>query len=225
LLLAALAVSLTVASGAIHGHMTSRWSTVSVAAEAGRRLELLPEKLGSWKCVERLELTDAEIGILESAGYVYRVYEDERTGDRVKLLVIVGPAAPTSVHTPEVCYPSRDYHQQGERVVIEIPNPKGEADRFWNVLFREQGFRQHTVLASYAWHDGTGWVAAEHPRYEFVGYRHLYKMQLTFTAWPYSIEVPEDACRRFLKPFARAIEPCLEEPERAPILSWLIGRS
>ena len=222
LTLGVVVAALTVGSGVIHGRITERWSSDVGGEEAGQRLETIPEEFGGWKCVETKELTETELGILECDGYIYRVYEEASTGDRVKIVVLVGPSGPTSVHTPEVCYPSRSFQQEGRRVELYLDDGEGGEDQFWSVLFTRRAGDTDAVLACYAWFADGNWLAPDRPRYELLGYPYLYKMQLTMTASLYSLDTPEETSKRFLERFARAVKPHLVPSSRSTVISSIV---
>lgn len=98
-------------------------------------LKEVPHVLGTWRSVEGAEATlDPEIArIAGSSDHVIRSYVDDKSGERVTVLLLYGPAQSVWAHTPEICYPS-----SGFTTVIpsrEIQVPLEESTR--TVAFRE----------------------------------------------------------------------------------------
>ena len=57
---------------------------------------------------------------LECVGEMVRVYTNAKTGDSVTLQLILGPAGPTAVHTPEICMAQRDFTPLGDRRAVAV---------------------------------------------------------------------------------------------------------
>ena len=60
------------------------------------------------------------VEMLECTGNIVRTYENQRTGEVVSVFVIVGPAGPIAVHTPEICYSSQNYKSRDTRQQVAI---------------------------------------------------------------------------------------------------------
>jgi len=98
-------------------------------------LKEIPNILGTWRALEGAETTlDPEIAkIAGSSDHVIRTYADDKSGERVTVLLLYGPAQAVWGHTPEVCYPA-----SGFKTVIpsrEVQIPLEDAAR--KVAFRE----------------------------------------------------------------------------------------
>src|SRR4051812_35968739 len=99
----------------VQGRITNRWGLRPDAEAAGDRLRpILPAEVGNWRMRSDEKLADPMVAILQCNAYVLRVYEHQQTGDVVRLAVLLGPPGPISVHTPEVCYSSREFTAGGE---------------------------------------------------------------------------------------------------------------
>ncbi|HTN77394.1 MAG TPA: exosortase-associated EpsI family protein [Pirellulaceae bacterium] len=173
-LLLLIALGLTVGSGWVHGHWHRRWDASPVVQEASAKLATLPTSFGDWQLHETTELSDNERAILQNYAYFGGTYVHRHTQARVRCFVLFGPPGPTSVHTPEVCFGSQAYCQDGVRAELTIANRE---DRFWSVCFRATDVNQHAVRAVYAWRFDAAWQNPEQPRFSFGTRPYLYKLQ------------------------------------------------
>src|SRR4051794_18479336 len=106
---AALAVLVLAASGGIRA-----WQgrNLDFAQKAGRvspfALDGLPTTLGHW--VGTKEPLDPAIARATGCtDHAFRTYTDDRTGTKLSLIVLYGPAADVFIHSPENCYPAQGY--------------------------------------------------------------------------------------------------------------------
>src|SRR5947208_1159232 len=106
----------TLGVGIVQGRITNRWGLRPDAEIAGDRLRpTLPVEVGNWRMRSEDKLADPVAAILQCHASVNRQYEHQQTGDVVRVAVLLGPPGPISVHTPEVCYSSREYTAGGDR--------------------------------------------------------------------------------------------------------------
>jgi hypothetical protein len=114
-------------------------SSSVTAAEFGERFKNVPKAVGSWVG------TDVDVGneTLEMAGavnYVSRRYVNGDNNKEVELWLIVGHARDICRHTPDICYPSQGFSQQGSKVKHTISDPDN-ADRsatFFTAKFKDE---------------------------------------------------------------------------------------
>jgi hypothetical protein len=207
-----LTVVLTIVSGVVQGVASNRWGTSAFQRQAGARLASFPEKFGDWEMKRAEKLGPDELAQLEPYGYFQRVYGSRGNGASFNVTLLLGPAGPLSVHTPEVCYAGRDHEQLGERRKIELPRADGGA--VWKTTFRLKGVDGQRQDIYYAWSAGERWSAAENPRLSFAGRPYLYKMQLACTAS--AADAPDDPAGdpavQFLREFIPALQPYLQTP-------------
>lgn len=197
--LAVIVAGLTVASGWSHALRIHRWGTSESLQQAGKHVTTLPESLGAWRVSSKEELGEEAARILECAGAVVRNYTNEGTGQVVRLALLAGPPGPISVHTPEICYSSRNYDIQGEPTAIHPrPTPDGSSDSFWSLLLSPKDPTMGDLHVCYGWSDGTQWVAADNPRLTYGDRQFLYKLQIASEKLAgYDADRP-DACEDFL---------------------------
>jgi hypothetical protein len=118
--------------------------------------------------------------MLQCPAHLSGVYEHRQTGDVLTLAVIVGPPGPVAVHTPEVCYSSREYTITDERQRVSVKGPHGD-HTFWGLPLRANSLDASALRVLYGWSSGTIWEAADHPRFGYSGLPYLYKLQLAVT--------------------------------------------
>jgi hypothetical protein len=150
------------------------------------------------------EMEPEVVDVLQCAGYVFRTYVNEITGQSVRIVILVGPPGPTAVHIPEICYSSIDYSLQGERQSVLVQADDGsEEGEFWAVTFRPNNLGAKFLRVYYAWGDGNAWGAVENPRVEFGARRVLYKLQISGELGTSNRmgDADEDGCKSFLKQF------------------------
>jgi len=203
---------LTLAAGVIHGRMRNRWGVSEQMRAAAAKLEQVPRQVGPWRLQSTEEMGDVAVNMLECEGYAVGRYVNEQTGEAVQMTLLVGPAGPISVHTPEVCMASDAYKQLGERQRVQIRGSTGSDDAFWAATFRSRNLREDTLRVYYAWSTGGGWSAPNDARYAFAGFPYLYKMQLGSSLPPGTNVATGDPCQQFLQDFLPKAKQLLLEP-------------
>jgi hypothetical protein len=199
-----LVAGLTAAAGAADGFLRNRWQKPPDLLAAASRLQQVPERFGGWE-LESSEKLDPEVArMLQCAGYINRIYIHRGTGDRVHVALLVGPPGPISVHTPEICYSSRDYErvQDHQRLRIREDQPD---EAFWAMSFRSPDLKLNELRVVYAFTTGGAWSAPDHPRFLFGGRPLLYKLQLAGYLGP-GADPDNDPCRHFLKDFLPVLD-------------------
>ncbi|RUL84916.1 exosortase-associated EpsI family protein [Tautonia sociabilis] len=173
-----LGCALVAASGAVRVNQELQFADASRAAETPPfPMRDLPRTVGGhWEMVgEELELPPETQQIAGCSDYMYRAYEDDRTGVAVRVLVAFGPASLVYPHTPQVCFPANGYQHRGgpwRRVIISddasAADPgSSSADplRFpFHVLTfgKATGGLENLQEVYYSfWHDGTWSPTAE----------------------------------------------------------------
>jgi len=200
----------TLGAGALHGRMTRRWGMGTEAQSAAERLLMaLPPEVGNWQLRHESPLTAEVLNVLQCPAHISRVYEHQQTGDVATVAVLLGPPGPISVHTPEICYSSRDFSLSGERRKIGISIPGGAEHGLWELPLKTNNVHAASLRVLYAWSAGGAWEAARHPRFGYAGLSHLYKLQVAVTAAPVEKSSKFDAGRDFLEGFLAQLQPRL----------------
>jgi hypothetical protein len=123
-------------------------------------------------------MSDFALATLMCAGYINRTYVEQSTGDSVSVAIIVGPPGPTAVHTPEICYSSRDYAIKESRQAARVSDRSGVDHGFWKTILRSTDPTAEQLCVFYAWTADGRWIASESPRFEFAGNPLLFKLQM-----------------------------------------------
>jgi hypothetical protein len=171
--------TLTIASGAIAGVLSNRWGTPATLAAAAERFADFPDNLGAWQLEKSEPFAPVVAEMLECAASTHRVYRNRETGQAIQVALHVGPPGPTAVHTPDVCLDSQDFEQLRARERIQVLSAARGGGSFWKADYRARTLEGAAAHFIYGWSTGGGWVAAQRPRFEFVGHRLLYKLQVS----------------------------------------------
>jgi hypothetical protein len=152
--------------------------------------------------------------VLQCPAYITRVYEHQQTGDVVNVAVLLGPPGPISVHTPEVCYSSREFTPDGDRRRTPVTDQAGMEHTLWQLPLKTNDFDASSLRVFYGWTTGSKWGAPEYPRYLFGSLPHLYKLQVAVTDHPASKAINFDAGKDFLECFLPQLQPQMVEAGR-----------
>src|SRR5262249_36917537 len=123
--------------------------------------------------------------------------------------VIVGPPGPVAVHTPEICYSSRDFAIKGERRLMTVKDANQQTHSLWELNLKSRAPGGNALRVAYAWSPGGNWEASAHPRFAFGGLPYLYKLQVSVTANDDSKSSGFDPCQDFLSNFLSQLQPRL----------------
>ena len=107
-----------------------------------------------------------------------RQYENRKTGEIVTVAVLLGPAGPISVHTPDVCYSSQDYTVLGAPEQTRFGGGEGSQDELWSTSLRSTSLTAGNLRVYYGWSTGGPWSAPGDARFAFAGQPYLYKIQV-----------------------------------------------
>jgi hypothetical protein len=191
-------VGMTIAAGLVHGRFTQRWGPLPDLEAAARNLEAFPTTIGDWQLVSEEPMSETIVRTLSCAGYVNRQYVNRRSGRTVSIAIIVGPPGPTAVHTPEICFSSRNYAIQEPRQQLTLSDSNGRAHSFWTLAFRSNTPSTDRLQVNYAWRASDVWTASKSPRFEFAGRRLLYKLQVASLVPAKSTDKTLGPCQDFL---------------------------
>lgn len=205
---------LSIVSGMVQGRMSNRWGPSEFMQTAGKQLDKIPTQFGSWQMLSSQEMSEEARNQLECEGYIYRTYKNQKTGEIVNMTLFVGPAGPTAVHTPEICYSSRAYKQLAPRECTTLLDRSKQEDKFWSLTFRSTGVNADMLQVYYAWSTGDHWLAAGNPRFSLAGQPYLYKIQLASRV-PFFADIKNyDPCKNFLRDFLPVTKQYMIEPSR-----------
>jgi len=169
-------IALLMSSAVVHGSIDGRWSAKKNLKAQGERLSTLPESAGDWKLIDKPEMDESALQILQCHGWDQRKYRNETTGQIITVAVLFGPRGPIAVHTPEVCFDSIGTEQTRDRRVESIPTGK-ENHQLWSVEFSRKDSLDDNFESWYGWSDGGAFHASKLPRVWMTS--TLYKIQLS----------------------------------------------
>lgn len=195
----------SIAVGVVHGRLTNRWGTPPDMKEAARKLDSLPQEISGWECTEH-DLDQRVADMLQCKGYVNRIYKNTKTGETISVVVLLGPAGPISVHTPEICYSSRDYKISSDRV----KHPLDDKQDLWDLRLKSTQAGAAPLRVLYGWTNDRDWHANADPRFAYGGRPLLYKIQLAGPL-PANEKAP-DPCEVFLSAFLPVLREHLLNP-------------
>ena len=210
-LLITAALLLTVASGILHGYMTQRWGIDDRMQRSAQALSELPSDVGDWQLLQKNELSESAMEMLQCAGYINHIYRNRTTDRRVHVTVLVGPGATIAIHRPEICYESRNYSVLGSKRKIETTDEVEHVQRLWAVDFQTNDINKQKMRVYYTWSNGQEWTAPNRPRLAFAGERVLYKLQIAEANPGES----EDASLQFLHLFLPMLQKHINSPDGA----------
>lgn len=173
-------ILLTVLPAVLQGRFVNRWGTPRNLSVAGKQLHEFPRQVGDWISVEDerplSESVCRELGLVE---HFHRQYVHAESGERLDVLLMVGPPGRLVRHPPEVCYANRANQQVGDVLPLEVK--AGTASHQFKLL---NFTRKSQPMPSYFWvayaystEEGR-WHTPSSPRMEFGNAHGLYKLQV-----------------------------------------------
>jgi hypothetical protein len=176
-LVIALAVSGLAAAAVVEGVRSNRWGASEDVRAAAARLDGVPRSFGDWTSTE-VPLEPKVLRVAEAAGHVSRSYANGKTGDRVDVLLLCGPAGPIASHTPDVCYAGNGFTMKGNPARKTVALPQGAAATYWSAAF-ERPSDAGPLRVCWTWGVDGDWQASANPRAEFALRPALYKLYVS----------------------------------------------
>jgi hypothetical protein len=214
-----LAVLLIVGLTIVEINMTDRLAGTNVSAE--QRAELLkkvPVAVGDWRG-DDLPVDEQIRKKAGAIGAVQREYHNVRTGEKVRLWLIVGHAREVSNHTPDICYPSQGFQARasGNSVYTMVFTDQPKTDFLTNTFLRENATGQQLERVFWNWYNPMNkanegqvvWEAPSNARWHFGNTRALYKMYFTSSMRNPKETADESACVRFARDFLPEVNKAL----------------
>ncbi len=196
--------------------ISDRFKDSNIKAEQfAKLLQDIPEDIGPWHG-EDLEVEEQTRRTAGAVGYVSRAYRNVRTGEIVRLWLIVGHARDITAHTPEICYPASGFIKRSDKNANYTFNAEGQepAEFFTNTFIKEDATGRHLERVFWSWYRANPeepgairWQAPENPRWEFGNERALYKMYFASEMRSPRETTEDSPCSRF----ARDVLPAIDE--------------
>lgn len=202
------ACGLTAAYGGWSTVHFNRWGQQEKLAKLNRRLQSVPKDLEHWELEKESTLPQQHLDILECEGHLVRTYANRSTGDRVTVVVVIGPVGPTAVHDPTVCYTGSGY-RVAHRERREEVAPEGAAPAIvWRTAMDAADSSRPRMDVAWTWNAGKGWQAPPSARFYFAGNPALVKVQTATAVNQLAIEAP-DVTKNFLMDFLPVLDATL----------------
>jgi hypothetical protein len=201
------ALPLVIAFGVADGLWSDRWGPSPDLDQAVHRLEAVPLDVGNWqgqaKTVPARQLAAAGI-----KGYLYRVYQNRRTGAVLEVFLVCGKHGPIAVHTPDVCYEGAGYNRDSDITHRAVAGPVPA--EFWSARFRPtEGALTAPKRISWAWTATGEWQAPQSPRVAFARSAALYKLYVIYNLPRLEEPAGQDPTADFLAQFLPVVNQCL----------------
>jgi len=185
--------------------MKDRWSEPGAeAAEMGKRFANVPMNIGEWEG-EDLPVDEIVRQTAGAVGYVSRRYTNSITGQAVDLWLIVGHSRDIVRHTPNVCYPSSGFRQDGSQLRHSITLPSGKEAEFYTAKFEKENAHTRAIQRVFwtfnhpeenQWEAPSG-ASGARKRYGLA--RALYKMYFTSSVNPDEDTIEESPAIEFAR--------------------------
>lgn len=179
LILATIAVLvLTLIPAVQDGQRRFRWGEDSEVNELAARLEDFPKHIGEWRCISDDLIDKASSSQLQPVAYIYRVYVNDSRQMQAAVFILLGPTGPTAVHTPDICFSSREFSILGKRQVVSVAPEYSSPSKCFETRFQSRDAGGSYMTSWYAWTIDGDWHASENARFHFARSRHLFKIQI-----------------------------------------------
>lgn len=180
---------------------SNRWSESTVSAEDfGKRFANLPKEIGPW-IGEDHKVDDKTLDVAGAVNHVSRTYVNSDTNEQVDLWLIVGHARDVGRHTPDVCYPSQGFTQDGYKGKHPVEADGEERAEFFTARFRNEKTPQTPQRVFWAWSanrkDDYRWDAPDYVRLRFGNNSALYKMYFTAQMQDKNQNITDSAAYKF----------------------------
>lgn len=170
-------VALTLPAAYFNGMILQRWGDPQELAENVQLLDQIDREVGDWRYVAEGEpIADYLVEELEIRGYVHRVYENRVTGQRVTMLILVGPAGPLVRHPPEVCYQMRaNALLRSDRLTVDLGVRPAQLRL---LAYQSASVVEGDFLVAYGFGDDGRWDVPSSPRLAYGGKSYLLKLHV-----------------------------------------------
>jgi len=197
---------------------SDRWADSSVdAAEFGKRFAHVPMEIGPW-IGEDNEVGAETLDVAGAVNHISRTYTNAETEERVDLWLVVGHSRDIGRHTPDVCYPSQGFAQDGDVIRQKLEPANDPPAEVFTARFRSEGAGGLSRRVFWAWNEnveGSMWEAPGNVRTRFGNNTALYKMYFTAGMPDKNQPVGENTAYHFAEMMLPIVNKALF-PERYP---------
>lgn len=169
----------------------------------------LPMRVGHWSGTDEA----MEPRIARATGctdHVFRTYTDARTGTRLGVIVLYGPATEVFIHAPEQCYPAQGY------ALAEGPEAREVGGRSYRSMVFEPGPRGVGARQEvyYSWRLGGTW-SPDLPRMkQLERAAGMFKVHLARRVAPGEYRRAGNPCEDFLAALGPELDRRIDEARR-----------
>jgi hypothetical protein len=199
------------ANGYLYGLATNRWHRSAELEAAVARIARVPETISDWKTVQSDELSEAVTTVAGIDGYMFRRYENARTGKSITVLLMCGLPGPISVHSPDICYRGVGYDLDGslKKEAQKFGNDLKSAE-FWRAKFsKSSAGGAMSLQVRWSWNADGRWLAPDNTRLTFASFSSLYKLYIIQHVTPSSERLDEATCNLFLEQLLPVLDKAL----------------
>jgi exosortase len=219
-------VAIVIATGAVTGRWTHRWTTSDELKLAVARLDGVPQTIGDWVGSEE-QVNPQDLIAADLQGCVVRRYENRRNGRKIGVMLVCGRPGPVAVHTPDVCYPSNGYKMDQDQPDTIVLKPKSGLieSQFLAARFR----REHAVTSEglrifWSWSASGNWTVPRSTRLEFAGHPFLYKLYVISTSAGEQDQIGAPWQKEFIERFLVELDKRLFPlPSQRPVQTSVTG--
>lgn len=160
-------------------------------------LKELPMTLGDWKGTDE-PLDPAIARATGCSDSVFRTYSNEKTGARVSLILLYGPAEEVSIHSPDNCYPAAGYGLVGgvERRNVEAGKSRYPFESM--VYIKGEGGRTERQEVYCTWRYSGQWNPARAVMKKLERLPGMYKVHVTRQVVPGELREVGNPCESLL---------------------------
>jgi hypothetical protein len=145
---------------------------------AAAQLDQVPKTVGDWQLEAEDRLSQLAIETLECRGHVSRTYQNQKTGRKVNLVMLVGPSGPLVAHRPEICMDGHGFRLVGGPMRVEFAQDGQPGHELFQTTFAT-GKADRQVQVYYGWARGDRYEAPEYPRLTLGREPILHKIQVS----------------------------------------------
>lgn len=214
------AVGALVVAGVVAGVLTNRWGATEDDRVVMERLARIPTTVGPWVGTDDPKddpTMQKMMKVVSAIDWLSREYRNRKTGERLTVLIMYGPAGPLADHTPDVCNTSQGFQLVGSRSRQAFDLPGGGTASLWSARYAKPGVSPIAYQVSWAWGTDGNWSASSDPHKEFVTRRAIFKLYVTRAVSaaaatapnPTRAEEPRDPAREFLTDFLPEVKAAL----------------
>lgn len=204
-LLTVSAALLLVASGAVHGIWTERWtSNPEDLALAAARLDDVPAAFGKWDGKNIDMPADPKSGL---AGVMARRFVHRENGKVISVYLACGRPGPACIHTPQACYPADGFAEMESPRRMSVPSDGKTPSEFWTARYtRQRADGQTNLRIFWSWHTAGGWKVADNPRIAFAGESMLHKLYVIREMANPNDPAEAEVCAEFMRELLPVLE-------------------